>query len=141
LRSRESSTAHLVIEKLGEIFVERGTPEHLRSYNGSEFTAKVVREWLARMGVGALYIEPGSPWENGYIESFNGKVRDELLKVEILDSLLEAKILIELWRREYNQIRPHSSLGYRPAAPEAQRVPPPLIPQLQATQNRPATLT
>ena len=121
-----------VLEKLGELFVERGTPEHLRSDNGSEFTAKVVREWLARVGVGTLYIEPGSPWENGYIESFNGKLRDELLNLEIFDTLLEAKILIERWRREYNQIRPHSSLGYRP---------PPLIPRLQATGNRPAVLT
>ena len=93
-----------VLEKLGELFVERGTPEHLRSDNGSEFTAKVVREWLARVGVGTLYIEPGSPWENGYIESFNGKLRDELLNLEIFDTLLEAKILIERWRREYNFI-------------------------------------
>ena len=84
------------------------------------------------MGVGTLYIEPGSPWENGYIESFNGKLRDELLNLEIFDTLLEAKILIERWRREYNQIRPHSSLGYRPPAPEAHWVPPPLIPRLQA---------
>ena len=93
------------------------------------------------MGVGTLYIEPGSPWENGYIESFNGKLRDELLNLEIFDTLLEAKILIERWRREYNQIRPHSALGYRPPAPEAHWVSPPLIPRLQATENRPAVLT
>ena len=130
-----------VLEKLGELFVERGTPEHLRSDNGSEFTAKVVREWLARVGVGTLYIEPGSPWENGYIESFNGKLRDELLNLEIFDTLLEAKVLIERWRREYNQIRPHSSLGYRPPAPEARWVPSPLISRLQATGNGPALLT
>ena len=130
-----------VLEKLGELFVERGTPEHLRSDNGSEFTAKVVREWLARVGVGTLYIEPGSPWENGYIESFNGKLRDELLNLEIFDTLLEAKVLIERWRREYNQIRPHSSLGYRPPAPEARWVSPPLISRLQATGNGPAVLT
>ena len=130
-----------VLEKLGELFVERGTPEHLRSDNGSEFTAKVVREWLARVGVGTLYIEPGSPWENGYIESFNGKLRDELLNLEIFDTVLEAKVLIERWRREYNQIRPHSSLGYRPPAPEARWVPPPLISRLQATGNGPAILT
>ena len=86
-------------------------------------------------------IEPGSPWENGYIESFNGKLRDELLNVEIFDTLLEAKILIERWRREYNQIRPHSSLRYRPPAPEARWVPTPLIPGLQATRNRAAILT
>ena len=77
-----------VLEKLGELFVERGTPEHLRSDNGSEFTAKVVREWLARVDVGTLYIEPGSPWENGYIESFNGKLRDELLNLEIFDPIV-----------------------------------------------------
>ena len=77
-----------ILEKLGELFVERGTPQYLRSDNGSEFTAKVVREWLARVGVGTLYIEPGSPWENGYIESFNGKLRDELLNLEIFDTLL-----------------------------------------------------
>ena len=129
-----------ILEKLGELFVERGTPQYLRSDNGSEFTAKVVREWLVRVGVGTLYIEPGSPWENGYIESFNGKLRDELLNLEIFDTLLEAKILIERWRREYNQIRPHSSLGYRPPAPEARWVPPPLIPWLQATGNGPAVL-
>jgi putative transposase len=79
----------------------------------------VVRDWLDRVGVGTLYIEPGSPWENGYIESFNGKLRDELLEREIFDTLLEAKVLIERWRREYNTIRPHSSLGYRHPAPEA----------------------
>ena len=131
----------VILEKLGELFVERGTPQYLRSDNGSEFTAKVVREWLARVGVGTLYIEPGSPWENGYIESFNGKLRDELLNLESFDTLLEANILIERWRREYNQIRPHSSLGYRPPAPEARWVPPPLIPRLQATGNGPAILT
>ena len=96
---------------------------------------------LARVGVGTLYIEPGSPWENGYIESFNGKLRDELLNLEIFDTLLEAQILIERWRREYNQIRPHSSLGYRPPTPEARWVPPPLISRLQATGNGPAILT
>ena len=94
-------------------------PEHIRSDNGPEFTAKVVRGWLKRLGVRTLYIEPGSPWENGYIESFNGKLRDELLNTEIFDTLLEAKVLTEQWRREYNQVRPHSSLGYRPPALEA----------------------
>ena len=91
----------------------------LRSDNGSEFTATKVREWLARVGVTTLFIEPGSPWENGYVESFNGKLRDELLAREQFDTLLEAKVLIERWRREYNTVRPHSSLGYRPPAPEA----------------------
>ena len=91
----------------------------LNSDNGSEFTAKVVRGWLTAVGVKTLYITPGSPLENGYIESFNGKLRDELLNREIFDTLLEAKILIKRWRDEYNHIRPHSSLGYRPPAPEA----------------------
>ena len=89
-----------------------------RSDNGSEFTAKCVREWLGRVGVKTLFIEPGSPWENGYVESFNGKLRDELLAREAFDTLLEAKVLIERWRQHYNTIRPHSALGYRPPAPE-----------------------
>lgn len=108
-----------VLERLAWLFCIRGVPEHIRSDNGSEFTAKVVREWLARVGVKTLYIEPGSPWENGYIESFNGKLRDELLNGEIFYSLKEAKVLIERWREQYNTVRPHSSLGYRPPAPEA----------------------
>ena len=94
-------------------------PEAIRSDNGPEFTAMKVREWLERSGVKTLFIEPGSPWENGYIESFNGKLRDELLNGEIFETLLEAKVLIERWRWQYNTIRPHSSLGYRPPAPEA----------------------
>jgi putative transposase len=108
-----------VIDQLFQLIIFRGIPEHIRSDNGPEFTAKAVRSWLSRLGVKTLFIEPGSPWENGYIESFNGKLRDELLNREIFTTLTEAKILIEQWRREYNQIRPHSSLGYRPPAPEA----------------------
>ena len=108
-----------VIECLSELFIKRGIPEYIRSDNGPEFIAKSVRDWLKRMGVKTLFIEPGSPWENGYIESFNGKFRDELLNREILDTLLEAKVLAGRWRHEYNEIRPHSSLGYRPPAPEA----------------------
>jgi putative transposase len=108
-----------VLEVLAQLFCERGIPVHLRSDNGSEFTAKKVRAWLSRLEVKPLFIEPGSPWENGYVESFNGKMRDELLAREIFYSLKEAQILIEMWRREYNTIRPHSSLGYRPPAPEA----------------------
>jgi transposase InsO family protein len=111
-------TSQDVLDKLADLFIERGIPEHLRSDNGSEFTAKAVREWLSRIGVITLFIEPGSPWENGYIESFNGKLRDELLNGEIFTTLFEARVLIENWRREYNQVRPHSSLGYRPPAPE-----------------------
>ena len=107
-----------VLECLGDLFIRRGIPDHIRSDNGAEFTANVIRRWLTRLGIKTLYIEPGSPWENGYIESFNGKLRDELLNGEVLDTLLEARVLTERWRQEYNQIRPHSSLGYRPPAPE-----------------------
>ena len=109
-----------VLWRLCELFVERGAPDYIRSDNGAEFTAEAVREWLGKLGVGTAYIEPGSPWENGYIESFNGKLRDELLNGEIFDTLLEAKVLIERWRLDYNHVRPHSSLNYRPPAPEAQ---------------------
>ncbi len=115
-------TSQDVIDQLFELFIFRGIPEHIRSDNGPEFTAKAIRRWLNRVGVKTLFIEPGSPWENGYIESFNGKLRDELLNREIFTTLIEAKVLIEQWRREYNQVRPHSSLGYRPPAPET-RIP------------------
>jgi transposase InsO family protein len=108
-----------VLDLLSDLFLFRGVPAHLRSDNGPEFTSKAVREWLHKIGVKTLFIEPGSPWENGYIESFNGKLRDELLNREVFYTLLEAKVLTENWRREYNRIRPHSSLGYRPPAPEA----------------------
>ena len=103
---------------LFNLFMLRGIPQHIRSDNGTEFTAKTVRKWLDSLGVKTLYIEPGSPWENGYIESFNGKMRDELLNRELFTTLAEAQILIEQWRQEYNHIRPHSALGYRPPAPE-----------------------
>ena len=112
-------TSQDVIDVLFELFIFRGIPEHIRSDNGPEFTAKAVRNWLDKLGVKTLFIEPGSPWENGYVESFNGKLRDELLNREIFTTLTEAKILIEQWRKEYNHTRPHSSLGYRPPAPEA----------------------
>lgn len=107
-----------VLHCLTELFTIHGPPEHIRSDNGSEFTAKAVRRWLGRVGVQTLYIEPGSPWENGYNESFNSKLRDELLNGEIFTTLREAQVLIERWRRHYNTVRPHSSLGYRPPAPE-----------------------
>ena len=106
-----------VLHVLAELFTRYGPPDHIRSDNGSEFTAIAVREWLPRVGVKTLFIEPGSPWENGYNESFNGKLRDELLNGEIFYTLQEAKVLIERWRQHYNTIRPHSSLGYRPPAP------------------------
>jgi hypothetical protein len=97
---------------------EYGIPEHIRSDNGPEFVAVAVRDWLADLGVTTLFIEPGSPWENGYIESFNSKLRDELLNGELFYTLKEAQILIAGWRRLYNGLRPHSSLGQRPPAPE-----------------------
>lgn len=108
-----------VIEALCDLFILRGVPVHIRSDNGPEFVALALREWIAAVGAKTAYIEPGSPWENGYCESFNGKLRDELLNGEIFYTLKEAKIIIEAWRRHYNTIRPHSSLGYRPPAPEA----------------------
>ncbi len=104
---------------LTELFLQRGIPGYLRSDNGPEFTATQMRQWLNELGAQTLFIEPGSPWENGYIESFNGKMWDELLNRESFDTLEEAQVLIERWRREYNQIRPHSALDYRPPAPEA----------------------
>ena len=106
-----------VWEQLGYLFIYRGLPGFIRSDNGPEFTAKAVRSWLERLAVQTLFIEPGSPWENGYNESFNGKLRDELLNGEIFTTLLEAKVLIENWRNEYNQFRPHSSLHNQPPAP------------------------
>lgn len=112
-------TSQDVIDQLFQLFVLRGIPEHIRSDNGPEFTAREIRKWLGRIGVKTLFIEPGSPWENGYIESFNGKLRDELLNREIFYTLTEAKVLIEDWRKEYNGFRPHSALHYRPPAPEA----------------------
>jgi transposase InsO family protein len=108
-----------VIETLADLFVGRGVREYIWSDTGPQFCSRAVREWLNDLGVETLFIEPGSPWENGYNESFNGKLRDELLKREIFYTLAEAKGLIDDWRQEYNTIRPHSSLGYRPPEPEA----------------------
>jgi len=108
-----------VIDLLFHLFIFRATPEYIRSDNGPEFTAKAIRKWLANLGVKTLFIEPGSPWENGYVESFNGKLRDELLNLEIFTTLEEAKVLIEQWRREYNHVRPHSARNYQPPVSEA----------------------
>lgn len=131
-----------VLERLAELFVIHGVPEHIRSDNGSEFTAKALREWLRRVGVGTLYIEPGSPWENGYVESFIGRLRDELLNREIFDTLLETKVLVDRWRRHYNRVRPHSALGYRPPAPEAfEPLPPGSGPLRQPAMAGAGTLT
>jgi transposase InsO family protein len=107
------------LDMLRDLFVERRAPEYVRRDDGPESTAKAVRDWLGRVAVKTLFIEPGSPWENGYNESFNGKLRDELLAREIFYTLQEAKVLIEGWRTLYSQFRPHSSPGYRPPAPAA----------------------
>lgn len=107
-----------VLETISDLFLFHGVPDHIRSDNGPEFIATALRDWLTKVGVKTLYIEPGSPWENGYNESFNGKFRDELLNGEMFYSLKEAQIIIERWRQHYNRKRPHSSLGYRPPAPE-----------------------
>ena len=112
-----NSTA--VIDVLTDLFILRGVPGHVRSDNGPEFMAKAVRDWIDAVGAKTAFIEPGSPWENGYCESFNSKLRDELLNGEIFYSLAEARVVIEAWRVHYNTVRPHSSLGYRPPAPQA----------------------
>ena len=116
-------TSRDVLRTLAQLMLKHGVPEHIRSDNGPEFVAKAVRQWLSRLGVKTLFIEPGSPWENGYIESFNGKLRDELLDGEIFTTVKEAKVLTAWWKRQYNHVRPHSSLGYRPPAPVVIRPP------------------
>ena len=123
-----------VLEAMADVMLVRGIPEHIRSDNGPEMTAKIVRSWLANVGAKTLYIEPGSPWENGYCESFNRKLRDELLNGEIFCSLKEAKVLIEQWRHHYNTVRPHSSLGYRPPAPQTFMPAPPHLDGTPAMQ-------
>lgn len=125
-----------VIDVLCDLFICRGIPSHIRSDNGPEFVAKAVQTWISAVGAKSAYIAPGSPWENGYIESFNARLRDELLNGEIFYSLREAQIVIESWRRHYNAVRPHASLGYRAPAPEV------IIPRhaaWPAAQLRPAS--
>ena len=127
-----------VIDVLSDLFILRGVPSHIRSDNGPEFIAKAVRDWIAAVGAKTAYIMPGSPWENGFIESFNARLRDELLDGEIFFSIAEARIIIESWRRHYNTVRPHGSIGYKPPAPEV------FIPALAArspSQPRPAAPT
>jgi transposase InsO family protein len=119
IRSERRWSSAKVIEALADVMVMKGVPEHLRSDNGPEFVAKDLRKWLAGTGARTAYIEPGSPWENGYCESFNSKLRDEFLNGEIFYSMKEIRVLAERWRVHFNTIRPHSSLGYRPPAPEA----------------------
>ncbi len=108
-----------VVDVLTDLFLMRGPPAFIRSDNGPEFIARKVCDWISAVGARTAFIEPGSPWENGYCESFNARFRDELLNAEIFYSLREARILIERWRRHYNTVRPHSALAYRPPAPEA----------------------
>jgi putative transposase len=119
IRSERRWSSAKVIEALADVMVLKGVPEHLRSDNGPEFVARDLRKWLAGTGAKTAYIEPGSPWENGYCESFNSKLRDEFLNGELFYSMKEIRVLAERWRVHYNTIRPHSSLGYRPPAPEA----------------------
>ena len=121
-----------VIDILSDLFIMRGVPGHVRSDNGPEFVAKAVQDWIRAVGAKTAYIEPGSPWENGYCESFNSKLRDELLDGEIFYTLEEARVIIENWRHHYNEVRPHSSLGYKPPAPEV------LISTRPAAQPKPA---
>jgi transposase InsO family protein len=120
-----------VIDVLSDLFILRGVPGHIRSDNGPEFVAKALQEWIGAVGAKTAYIAPGSPWENGYVESFNARLRDELLNGEIFYSLREAEIIIESWRRHYNAVRPHQSLGYRPPAPEV------VVPALAAWPSTP----
>ena len=108
-----------VLDVLTDLFIIRGSPEYIRSDNGPEFVAKSVRNWISAVGAKTVYIEPGSPWENGYCESFNARLRDEFLNGEIFYSLKEAEILIEQWRVHFNTVRPHSSLNWNPPAPES----------------------
>ena len=126
------------IDVLSDLFILRGVPGHVRSDNGPEFVAKAVQKWIGAVGAKTAYIMPGSPWENGFIESFNARLRDELLDGEIFYSLAEAKIIIESWRRHYNTVRPHGSLGYKPPAPE---VFVPALAERSAPQPKPATPT
>ena len=107
-----------VIEALSKLMILKGCPEYLRSDNGSEFTANKLRKWLSNVGVITAYIEPGSPWENGYIESFNARMRDEFLNGELFGNMYEAQVLTKRWVEYYNTTRPHSSLGGRPPAPQ-----------------------
>jgi len=119
VKVKRSLKAIDVEELLAKIFIQRGRPEYLRSDNGSEFTARPLMKWLSELKVGTLFIEPGSPWQNGYVESFNGKMREECLNVNACGTVLEADFVVKSWVHEYNTIRPHSSLGGRPPAPEA----------------------
>jgi transposase InsO family protein len=119
IRAERRWSSAKVIEALADVMVRKGIPSHIRSDNGPEFVAVDLRKWLAATGAETLYIEPGSPWENGYCESFNSKLRDEFLNGELFYSIKELRVLVERWRVHFNTVRPHSSLGYRPPVPEA----------------------
>lgn len=126
-----------VLETLAELMLVRGVPEHIRSDNGPEFVAQAVRDWISAVGAKTACIEPGSPWENGYVESFNSKLRAELLNGEIFYSLREAQVLIEGWRQHYNAVRPHSALRWTPPAPEVRTVTPKVWPAVTLAQHAP----
>lgn len=119
IRVKRKLNALDVVDTLTDLFIIRGVPDFVRSDNGPEFVAQSVRDWIDAVGARGAFIEPGSPWENGYVESFNARFRDELLNGEVFFTLQEAQILIEDWRTHYNTVRPHSALGYRPPAPES----------------------
>ena len=118
IRVRRKLNSADVIDALTDLFISRGVPVLIRSDNGPEFIAQAIREWISAVGAKMAYIEPGSPWKNGYCESFNAHFRDGMLDGEVFYGLREAQILIEQWRTHYNTKRPHSALGYRPPAPE-----------------------
>lgn len=122
LKAERSLKSEDVIEALNKLFLQRGTPEHIRSDNGSEFIAENLRNWLSTLSVKPIFIKPGSPWENGFVESFHSRFREELLNRELFDTLWEAQVVIGDWREEYNTIRPHSSLGYKPPAPKSKAI-------------------
>jgi len=119
IRVERSLKSDDVLDVISTLFITEGLPAYIRSDNGSEFTAKALRQWIHKLGVQTAYIHPGSPWENGYNESFNGRLRDELLNTELFYTLKEAQAIIEQWRNHYNHVRPHSSLGYKPPEPTA----------------------
>ena len=116
LHAARKLTAHDLVEVMERLVAERGAPAHMRSDNGSEFIARILQGWLAEHKVKTLYIEPGSPWQNGHVESFNGSLRDECLDRELMLSVAEARVLIEDYRRHYNEERPHGGIGYRTPA-------------------------
>jgi len=130
--ARRIGSVQVMIEQLANAMIANGIPEHIRSDNGPEFIAKDLRSLLPGIGVKTAYIEPGSLWENGFCESFNGTFRDNLLDREIFYSLREPQIIVGEWVKHYNHVRPHSALAYRPPAPQTQ------VPKL--IQNQPMLL-